>query len=89
MPVSSGRYRLRSHGCGVIRSKTATSSSRPTGAPDLRVGDQAHTITGVIIDQRKDAKPRAASEGNPFIATEMLKVMYGDRLMSDFASLVV
>jgi hypothetical protein len=25
---------------------------------------------------------------NPFMATEMLKAMYGDRLMSDFASLV-
>jgi hypothetical protein len=23
---------------------------------------------------------------NPFVATEMLKAMYGDRLMSDFAS---
>jgi hypothetical protein len=25
---------------------------------------------------------------NPFVATEMLKAMYGDRLVSDFASLV-
>ena len=25
---------------------------------------------------------------NPFVATEMLKAMYGDRLMSDFASLL-
>ena len=24
---------------------------------------------------------------NPFVATEMLKALYGDRLMSDFASL--
>lgn len=26
---------------------------------------------------------------NSFVATEMLRAMYGDRLMSDFASLVV
>jgi hypothetical protein len=26
---------------------------------------------------------------NPFVATEMLKAMYGERLLSDFASLVV
>ncbi len=26
---------------------------------------------------------------NPFVATEMLKAMYGDKLMSDFASLIV
>jgi hypothetical protein len=26
---------------------------------------------------------------NPFVATELLKAMYGDSLMSDFASLVV
>jgi hypothetical protein len=26
---------------------------------------------------------------NPFVATEMLKAMYGNQLMSDFASLAV
>jgi hypothetical protein len=26
---------------------------------------------------------------NPFVATEMLKALYGDKLLSDFASLAV